>query len=325
MNITSELIGFPFKDERWKNKFGISALIGLIGIVFSPVLYLMYGYGMRVMRQTIRGEEPTLPEWDDFGEIVLDSLRYIAVMFVYFLPYILLITVAVILWIGASFTGPLMGSALDSAELGVGTMVVMFSCFFVLMGISSLLMFPLMILANVGLARAIALDRLGAAFELGEVWKIARKGMGNFLIAFVVWYALNIGASLIASISFFTIVLCFLYPVFIGVVMAYSSVMMGALFGKAYYETMQKMDEPIEAKLAEPAPSLPAEVAAAEESAPKPQTRKTKNENATLIEPPAAKKPRTRKPRSEAEGEEKPAKKPRTRRKKSIDADSEGA
>jgi hypothetical protein len=42
MNITSELIGFPFKDERWKSKFGIGVLIVLIGMVFTPVLYLRH-------------------------------------------------------------------------------------------------------------------------------------------------------------------------------------------------------------------------------------------------------------------------------------------
>ena len=325
MNITSELIWFPFRDERWKSKFGIGALIGLIGIVFSPVLYLVYGYGIRVMRQTVRGEEPTLPEWDDFGEIVLDSLRYFAVMFVYLLPIMLPIIAITILWFGMSFAGPLMGTAFDSAEIGVGAMVVVFSCFFVLIGVVTLLMFPLMILANVGLTRAIALDRLGAAFELSEVWKIARKGAGNFLIAFVVWYALNMVAGLVASISFFTIVLCFLYPVFIGVATAYSSVMMGALFGKAYYKTMQKLDEPVEVKPAEPAPSLPAELPAAEEPAPKPRTRKPKAENATLVEVEPAKKPRTRKKKEESEGDGEPEKKPRTRRKKSTDDEAEGS
>src|SRR5688572_16885248 len=91
MQITEETFKFPFKDSDWKGTAVVGGLIGLVGMVIFPLLYLLNGFGVRVMRQTMRGEAPTLPEWDDWHQIIKDTVWYCVVMIVYLLPVALII------------------------------------------------------------------------------------------------------------------------------------------------------------------------------------------------------------------------------------------
>src|SRR5688572_19338090 len=118
MQITSDLISFPFKDPEWKSKAEIGALIGLVGWVIFPVLWLIAGYGAEVVRRTIRSGVPSLPEWDDWGKLITDGLWYVAVTLVYNAPVILMymIYTGVVMAIVFATPGLMSGDAFDAAE-----------------------------------------------------------------------------------------------------------------------------------------------------------------------------------------------------------------
>ena len=244
MEITSELFAFPLKDPQWKTKALIGMLITLVGLAFFPVLWLLPGYGAEVLRRTIRTGEPSLPEWNDWGKIMTDGLWYIAVSLVYNAPVIV-----VYLIYFAILTGILMGSPLlfttdlsqaaeAAAVAGTFTTIgIMSTC----LGAILLLALPLQMLELAALARAIDQNRLGAAFEFREVWTLFKAGLGNFAIAFLLWYALLMGMSIAVSLVMYTVILCVLYPVLYGVMLTYSAVLAGALTGKAYRATLEKL------------------------------------------------------------------------------------
>jgi hypothetical protein len=245
MEITSELFSFPFKDPDWKSKAVVGVLITVVGFVFFPVLFLLPGYSAEVLRRTIRTGEPSLPEWDDWGKLITDGLWYVAVSLVYNAPvlvvYFIYVGVITAMMMGSPLllTGNLSEAAESAAFAGTFTTIGVLS---MCMGVVALLALPLQVLELVALARAIDQDRLGAAFEFREVWALFKSGLGNFLIAFLLWYALLIGMSLVASLLIYTVILCFLYPIAYGLMLMYSAALAGALIGKAYRATQAKAD-----------------------------------------------------------------------------------
>ncbi|PKO21777.1 MAG: hypothetical protein CVU38_12955, partial [Chloroflexi bacterium HGW-Chloroflexi-1] len=64
---------YMFEDPDWLRKLGIGTLVGLIGIVFSPILIgfipllMLMGYTLDVVRNTMDGRQYPLPEWEDWG------------------------------------------------------------------------------------------------------------------------------------------------------------------------------------------------------------------------------------------------------------------
>ncbi len=64
-----------------------------MGILFAsfiiPILpgLIIYGYFYQIMQRVIvKSEEPTLPEWQDWGKLLGDGFRLFGVSFIYSLP-----------------------------------------------------------------------------------------------------------------------------------------------------------------------------------------------------------------------------------------------
>jgi len=61
-------------------------------VVFStsviPILplILLAGYTLQITRQAVHGQELHLPEWEEFGRLLLDGLRASAINLVYLAP-----------------------------------------------------------------------------------------------------------------------------------------------------------------------------------------------------------------------------------------------
>ena len=197
----------------------------------------LWGFGVRIMRQTIKGELPSLPGWDNWGELFGDGLRFFVVGLVYGLPVWLPLCCSFAMWMLAVGPVILVEQAQVPEIVGVGGMFIIYGLGFVLMGVASILGLFLGFLSFVAQTRWVAQDSLGSAFEFGEVWRLARAGFSNYLLAFAVWYGALFLGSMVASMLMYTIVLACLYPFLFAVLVAYSPVLMGALYGIAYYHT----------------------------------------------------------------------------------------
>jgi hypothetical protein len=189
---------------------------------------------MRIMRQTTQGKPPTLPNWDDWGQLFVDGLRFFVVYLVYMLPMFLIMCCGYVVMVGPMAFLPFVE---DSPGLFTGGMLAGYTLFYPLMGISILFSLVLMFLALVAITRMVAHDSLGAAFQLGDVWKFARNGFRNYLLALIAFFGITYIVSLLSMSLAYSIVLLCLLPFLIGAVGWYSMMMMGALFGTAYYHS----------------------------------------------------------------------------------------
>jgi hypothetical protein len=240
MEIRWEYFRFPFDDEHWVGKAAVGIAMGLLGFLIFPLLFLT-GFGLRVMRRVIQGEPLALPDWDDWGGLLTDGVRAWVVGLVYGLPAMILTCCAFGAW-AAGFVAPMIGAAADAPGLAAGGMMLSWGIGSVLFGIMMLIALPLAFLMQVALTRMVAHDSLNSAFEFGEVWRLAKAGLNNYLLAFAVYYGGTMLISMVGSMLSYTIILSCLYPLAMLFLAYYGPLLAGALFGAAYRETQTKLE-----------------------------------------------------------------------------------
>ena len=88
--------GYAFEDDQWIPKILIAAAILLGGIVLGIFVipaflaaFLLSGYGVEITRRVINGNPQVLPEWDNWGDLIIDGLKVWVIGIVYALPMIL--------------------------------------------------------------------------------------------------------------------------------------------------------------------------------------------------------------------------------------------
>ena len=234
MKVDDQLIVFPFKDQHWVRKFVVGGLLALCGMVIPLFLIPVSGYMMRIIRRTLDDDTPSLPDWDDWGDLILSGLKAWLVTIVYSLPLW-----AMILCSQGAITAGVLTTTIGIAEEsplalgGIALALMGFASF----GVATILTFPLMFLSPVALARMVAHDSVGSAFQLGEVWRELKTGFKHYILAFVVYLALSMGASLVATLMIYSVCLTCLSPFAYAVAVVYAFVMQGTLYGLAYRET----------------------------------------------------------------------------------------
>ena len=199
---------FPFQDEDWIKKIVLTAVIPLIPIIGQLALL---GWMVELTRRVIRGDAEPLPDWADFGGILMLGLKMFAIGFVYALPLIFI-----------SIPTAIFDSLIDSeSAVALYTVVMMcFSCFAVIYGLALAFFFP----AAVG--ELAATDDLGAAINPTNIIARVRAEPSAYLLAFL-------GTILVGFLAGFGIILCFVGLIFTTV---YAYAVQGHLYGQAYIE-----------------------------------------------------------------------------------------
>jgi hypothetical protein len=239
MKIDRAYFGFVFGDESWRRKALTAGLLAVVGVVVLPLWLVIGGYSVRLVRQTLRGELPSLPDWSGWRELYRDGARFHLVALVYTLPAWLLVLFAggvlpLLLLESLSSTVVSGWDALQSLLSIYGTSVL-------LLIVASLLYVPLLFLARVAQTRMIARDSLRSAFEVGEVWRLMRAGINGFLLAYGLWFAVFFLATTIAPLLLLTVVLACLSPVVLGLPLAYALILMAPLYGAVYRQVQSDL------------------------------------------------------------------------------------
>lgn len=107
---------FPFKGEGWIKKILVST-----GLIFSGIgLFFITGYQIRIIRMMAEenSDDIILPDWNNFKEIVLDSLKLFVVRLVWFIPsLILLLIIAGLMFLWNLFLFEKYSTAIDLSGL----------------------------------------------------------------------------------------------------------------------------------------------------------------------------------------------------------------
>jgi hypothetical protein len=242
------ILAFPFKDPKAANKLALLFAFTFGGsfIPIVPTLF-MCGYLMEIMRGVIRGSgEPELPEWNDWGRLALDGVKYLGAALIYLAPVYILYFIGFGTYMAGSMLGPLMMSG-NRSDMGpfmvtmFGGMAVFFICLFLAMAFALLagIVLPL------ALANLAAQDRFSAAFAFGPMWRNFKANLGGYLVSYIV--ALGIGTVMMIGIQmlYLTVLLCFLIPVLAAAIATYLGPVCAALISRAYREGQDRLNEKV--------------------------------------------------------------------------------
>ncbi|MBE9478838.1 MAG: DUF4013 domain-containing protein [Chloroflexi bacterium] len=199
---------FPFQDEDWIKKIVLTAVISLIPLIGQ---FALMGWMVELTRRVIRGDAEPLPDWADFGGILVLGLKMFVIGFVYALPLIL---IALPMGIFSSFTDN------DSAAAIYSFVMMCFSCFAMIYGLALAFFFP----AAVG--ELAVTDNLGEAINPTNIIAHVRAAPNAYLLAFL-------GTIVAGFLAGFGIILCFIGIIFTAV---YAYAVQGHLYGQAYLE-----------------------------------------------------------------------------------------
>jgi hypothetical protein len=182
---------YMFEDDNWITKYLVGILISMV-----PILNFAWaGYGIGIMRNMARGIEKPLPSWDNLGEKFKDGLIIMLATFIYVLPAVIVITIASV------------ATAVSNGKGASTALVVIASC----CGGVYLLAFSF--LQPALLIHYARTNSFGAMFQVSEVFKLATKNIGEYLMA---WVTAMVAGFIFGIISPVLAILC-IVPLFLGI------------------------------------------------------------------------------------------------------------
>jgi hypothetical protein len=217
---------FVFDDDQWVTKLLIAAAILLLGVLLGifviPAILagmLLAGYGVEITRRVINGTAPVLPEWDNWGELLMDGLKVWIIGLVYALPIIVL---------GLCLGAPI-GILAEESQEASSLLGSCLGCLNFLWSIVVSLLMP------AAIAFYVVDGELSAAFRFGDVFNFVRDNFATYLIVLVLtWVAGFVGGLgvLICGVGWL-------------VTAPYASMVVSYLYGQAYLEAGGQTAQPV--------------------------------------------------------------------------------
>jgi hypothetical protein len=186
--IISDSLSYP--SQNWKNVL-ILGILFLISFLIIPA-FLVMGYFFRVLKGSIAGFDE-LPDFDEWGEMLIDGLKIFVVQFVYFLIPAIVILIGI--WASIASMSVTDAGTLTNPGLFIGLMGVT-----AIIGI--ILAIILGLIASIAIANmALNNGEIGAAFRFSEILeKIAMIGWGKYIVWYIVMIIIGLIGGVIAGI-----------------------------------------------------------------------------------------------------------------------------
>lgn len=251
---TNELIKtitFPFTDKRWFLKVLIGILLGIAACLIPviPSIFLL-GYYYRISRRIIAEDgQAAVPEWEDWGRLFTDGIRYFGAALIYSLPML----IAFILMYAVMFLPMLgmmdMGSSMQpwggygDATRTLGSFGLIF-LMYPMMAFNMLVFLLTVVFLPPALMHVVAKDSFGAAFQFSGWWKIFRANFGGFVIAFMISTALLCMIYFGSFILLSSIVFCIVAPIFLWLSAMLVGLVISALYARAYRAGVETLAGP---------------------------------------------------------------------------------
>jgi len=210
-----------FEDKDWIKKLAIGAVLALTGIGMIPVL----GWALEAARRTYRGDT-ILPEWSDFGRLIVDGLKIVAIFFVWMIP----------LWIIVACPAGILGAVAGSADQPSDALLTLQVASQVCGGlIGAVYGIVVGILGPAAVGYLAMTGDLGKALNPATAFKLVRANLGTYI---VVWLITSIAGGVLAFVG---ILLC---VIGLFVAAAYHALVYGHLVGQAYQQSEGALTTP---------------------------------------------------------------------------------
>jgi hypothetical protein len=236
VNNLQETLLFPVRDAEARKQFLIACLV-MLASFFIPLLpmILIVGYSMKVMRQVIdEHKAPSMPQWQgsDWSEMFLDGLRLYGVQLIFTIPLLLLMGVGMLSLLAGSLSITALSEESTRSLAPIG--ILFFVIGIALIMVFSLLSLPYGVILSAVAPHVAAKRSFAAGFELREWWPILRKGLGQFILAYAVSFAVSFVFIIIMQVAMITFVLMCIIPFIMIPYTVYLMLIGNALYAEAY-------------------------------------------------------------------------------------------
>jgi len=214
----------PTKDSNWIMKllFSYVALIPLLGSL------CLAGYQLKAIREYAREPKDSMPEWEDWGQMLMDGIMMMFIAMFYMLVPAILMGISFLPMIltavgaaGAMSDNSAVQSLSAIAAIGGPVLTL------ILMGVSSILMFIAAILMPMAMGiYAVSGSFFAAINPLGILGKVLGN-LGSYIMVLLVPFVVSLILNLVLGITVVGSLLIFPAMLYVIVV---SSKMMGDMF-----------------------------------------------------------------------------------------------
>jgi hypothetical protein len=217
------LLGFPFKDKKGVSKFLIAALFLIFSGFIVPALFLI-GWYMRIAKNVMVTKTlGDLPEWDEWGRMILDGLKLVAVMIIYYLPALILSLISFTLSL-VPVIGWISGGILSWLTWLFAIAITIF-------------VFP-------AILNMIDKGTFGAAFHFKEWYANLKANFVGYLVVYLIVAGVYALLAVILGVVFSTVILLCLVPLVIIAVALYIGMISYAVLGQVWVEGEEKLAAP---------------------------------------------------------------------------------
>ena len=189
---------FVADDARWLQKILVGGVVNFLMLVLIGIP-LIFGYLARLARNVARGEATPLPEWDQWGRDFGEGLSLAVIGLIYYFPVVVLFLFTIG---GSAMVGAMTDAAFEEGSPLAGGLFGIGACFGYLLALIVSVILP------AALTRAVMLERFGAAFELGAIFRYISANLGNYVISILIHlvasFIANFGVALLCVGAFFT-------------------------------------------------------------------------------------------------------------------------
>ena len=236
MNNLQDTLLFPIRDPEARKQFLFASLVMLVGFIIPIIpMLILTGYSAKIMRQIIEEKkDPSMPDWQngDWSDMLLDGLRIYGAQLVYMLPVLIVMGFGILSLISGSIATSI--SIGDNAQSIAPIGIPLFMVGFAAVMFFSLLAIPYgVIISTVG-PHVAKTRSFASAFQIQDWWGIFRKGLGQFILAYVITLAISWVLGFIIQIAFMTFVLICIVPFIMIPFSAYNLLLKSALIAQAY-------------------------------------------------------------------------------------------
>jgi hypothetical protein len=193
----AKALTFLWEDPRWKEKLTIGTVVMLLSIVLSPILigvvgiFIVLGYGIRVLQNVRDGNQYPLPEWDRWSDDLTRGFKLFVVALVWGLPAILLslpIMVGIFMMAAGDHNSSnfLMGVGGLTMSLGY-CLVILFSLFYAVVTPG----FTIWYARN---------EKIGDGLKLTEIWQWTRRNLGSVILVGIAYLVASFVITTVASL-----------------------------------------------------------------------------------------------------------------------------
>jgi len=233
------ILSYPFKQQGWQSKFAIGAALFFANYIV-PIIpsIFMAGYFAKIMQASIEdGAEPVLPEWDNWGELFSRGFKVTCASIVYLLPALVLMIGGYVLMEAPVIMLSISSSASRYSSMSNNMVGLIMICVFAGMAmffLGMMLYLPMLLVLPLAITHAIAKNSFVAAFHIRAWWSIFRANVWGFFAALAVISGVYLILFMAVYMLYFTVILCFLMPIGMGIIVVYLSTVGAPMLGEAY-------------------------------------------------------------------------------------------